>query len=305
MVLGHNFTLLDTQLIILHGRQDWYIVKFFFTLQADNDLPRIIDRFLEVVTDKLYQHINTDDFKCKMFKGTEKITRFYIETELNSHINKEIIDWQNANIRNIFQTSFIEKIRHRFSATGTRLRVDDWKTDSMPRESDTGDQGQSGILSITKLQLKLFLTKCLVILGIFSLLIVSPSLLLERFFILILLILTLLLLGLLKWNIWDRFGYFIDLINFDKCREKAFQNNLRQFSKGKLKENVSEMGTNVIENEITTLMKTLQKEIDTLKMKECTILEDYRRCDVKKVALMSLKKKISRLNASFIHIENM
>ena len=175
----------------------------------------------------------------------------------------------------------------------------------MPRESDTGDQGQSGILSITKLQLKLFLTKCLVVLGIFSLLIVSPSLLLERFFILILLILTLLLLGLLKWNIWDRFGYFIDLINFDKCREKAFQNNLRQFSKGKLKENVSEMGTNVIENEITTLMKTLQKEIDTLKMKECTILEDYRRCDVKKVALMSLKKKMSRLNASFIHIENM
>ena len=255
-----------------------------FNLQATKDLPRIIDTCLEVLTNKLYQHIKTDDFKYKMFKRTEKITRFYIERELNSHINKEIKDWQNANVRNIFQTSFYEKIRHMFSATETRFRVDDWKTNTMPRESDKGDQDQSRCLQITKL-LNIFSTISLAILSFFAHYLLIPF--------------VFLLLGILIQNIGR---FFID--NYDEFREKAFQKNICRFSKGKLKENVSEMCTNVIENEITTLMKTLQEKIDNLKMKEYDILEDYRKCDVKIVALFSFKKKISSLDASFTNIVN-
>lgn len=79
---------------------------------------------------------------------------------------------------------------------------------------------------------------------------------------------------------------------------------MRQFSKGKLKEKVSKKDTDFIKNEITTLMETLQREIDTIKKKGRDILVASCNCDVKIAALMSFKKKICSLDASFTNIVN-
>lgn len=71
----------------------------------------MINRFMVVATDELFQYLHRDTFKNEIIAGTDAEFRIHITGELRSRIDRAIHTWQLENIAGIFQKTIVEKYK--------------------------------------------------------------------------------------------------------------------------------------------------------------------------------------------------
>ncbi|XP_062593992.1 uncharacterized protein LOC134255466 [Saccostrea cucullata] len=82
--------------------------------QALSSLQISVDNFLEETTDALFQYIHSADFKSRVLQDIEIHTRFTIERELDSRIEKATLFWQQENIPRIFTSHISQTLTENF-----------------------------------------------------------------------------------------------------------------------------------------------------------------------------------------------
>lgn len=81
-----------------------------YIFQAREEHPKLVDEFLNLATERIFQCLLSDQFKKKIFDGTANSMKLTVENNINFEIDKAVIDWEKKHIEDIF----LETVKQKF-----------------------------------------------------------------------------------------------------------------------------------------------------------------------------------------------